>query len=67
LLHYAPGIPFESARDPQELFPLSTVTFEGHLFSAPHDPEAYLKRMFGNWQQLPDLDKIPTHTVKLEL
>lgn len=67
LLHYSPGIPFESARDPQELFPLSTVTFEGHRFSAPHDPAAYLRRMFGNWQQLPDLDKISTHTAKLEL
>ena len=66
LLHYSPGIPFESCRDPQELFPLTTVAFEGHRFSAPHNPEAYLRRMFGKWQQLPDLDKIPTHTAKIE-
>lgn len=66
LLHYSPGIPFESTRDPQELFPLTTIAFEGHLFSAPHDPEAYLRRMFGQWQQLPDLDKISTHTAQLE-
>ena len=65
LLHYSPGIPFESARDPQELFPLSTVEFEGHRFLAPHAPEAYLQRMFGDWQKLPDLNKIQTHTSRL--
>jgi lipopolysaccharide cholinephosphotransferase len=66
LLTYSPGIPFESQRDPAELFPLSTVVFEGHRFSAPHNPEAYLRRMFGNWQRLPDIDKISTHTANLE-
>lgn len=66
LLTYSPGIPFESQRDPAELFPLSTVVFEGHRFSAPHNPEAYLRRMFGNWQRLPDVDKISTHTARLE-
>lgn len=66
LLTYSPGIPFESQRDPAELFPLSTVVFEGHRFSAPHNPESYLRRMFGNWQRLPDVDKISTHTARLE-
>lgn len=66
LLTYSPGIPFESQRDPADLFPLSTVVFEGHRFSAPHNPEAYLRRMFGNWQRLPDVDKISTHTARLE-
>jgi len=67
LWRYAPGIPFESARDPQELFPLSTVEFEGHRFSAPCQPEAYLRRMFGDWQKLPDLDKIQTHVSALTI
>ena len=66
LLRYAPGIPFESSREPNELFPLSNVVFEGHRFWAPHNPEAYLRRMFGDWQRLPDLDKIQTHTAKIE-
>ncbi len=65
LIRYAPGIPFESTRDPGELFPLTTITFEGHSFAAPHDPEAYLRRMFGQWQQLPDLDNLQTHTSHL--
>lgn len=65
LMRYSPGIPFESTRDPQELFPLSTVEFEGHRFSAPRNPEAYLRRMFGNWQKLPDPDKIQIHINKL--
>ncbi len=67
LWRYAPGIPFESARDPKEIFPLSTVEFEGHSFSAPRQPEAYLRRMFGDWQRLPELDRIQTHTSKLTI
>ncbi len=66
-LHYSPGIPFESTRDPEELFPLTTVVFEGHRFSAPHHPEAYLRRMFGDWQRLPDIEKIQTHTAKIQI
>lgn len=67
LLHYSPGIPFESAREPKELFPLSAVTFEGHRFSAPHNPEAYLRRMYGDWQRIPSLDKIQTHVAELRI
>lgn len=62
LLRYSPGIPFESVRDPEQLFPLSSVTFEGHSFMAPRAPEAYLQRLYGDWQRLPDIDKIQTHT-----
>lgn len=62
LLHYSPGIPFESVRDPEELFPLSNIIFEGHHFMAPRNPEAYLRRLYGDWQRLPDIDKIQTHT-----
>ncbi len=67
LYHYSPGIPFESTRAPEELFPLSEVTFEGHRFLAPHDPDAYLRRIFGNWQKLPNLNNIQTHTSALTI
>ena len=62
ILRYSPGIPFESVRDTEEIFPLSEVSFEGHRFKAPRAPEAYLRRLYGDWQRLPDVDKIQTHT-----
>ena len=60
--HYSPGIPYSSIRVPQELFPLSEVTFEGHQLLAPHDPDAYLRRMYGNYMKLPDPSTIHQHT-----
>lgn len=61
-LHRSPGIPYKSRTTKQEIFPLSTVHFEGHEFYAPHDTPGYLRRMFGNYMQLPPLDSIHPHT-----
>lgn len=46
--------PFHAARDSREIFPLAKARFEGHEFSVPGDAEAYLKRIFGDWEKLPD-------------
>ena len=67
VLHYGLGIPYESTRRPEDLFPLSEILFEGYSFLAPHDPAAYLTRLFGNFQQLPDLDSIHPHTSHVEI
>lgn len=66
VLHYGPGIPYESTRLRQDLLPNSEVTFEGHRFLAPHDPDAYLRRIYGDWTRLPKLDTIKPHTAHLE-
>lgn len=67
VLHYGPGIPFESTRRLQDLLPVTDVTFEGHRFMAPHDPDAYLRRLFGDWTKLPSLEGIQSHVVKFEV
>ncbi len=67
VLHYGLGIPYESIRRPEELFPLTTINFEGHQLSSPHDAAAYLSRLYGNFQQLPDLERIHLHTHKMEI
>ena len=66
VLHYGPGIPFESTRLLSDLLPCSEVTFEEHRFLAPRNPDAYLSRIYGDWTRLPDLRKITVHTAKLE-
>jgi lipopolysaccharide cholinephosphotransferase len=49
------------SRDAEAIFPLSSVAFEGYEFPAPHDVEAYLRRMFGEYDRLPDLERLRVH------
>lgn len=63
--HRSPGIPYKSRTTYKEIFPTSTVTFEGYEFPAPHDVDGYLHRMFGDYMSLPDLDKIHPHTERI--
>ena len=67
LLHYGLGIPYESTRSPQELFPLTTILFEGYWLSAPRDSEAYLTRLYGDFRKMPDPDTLHLHTAHVEL
>lgn len=45
----------------EELMPLSEIEFEGHSFFAPNNPDAYLKRIYGDYTQLPPMDTIRPH------
>lgn len=65
-LRPALGIPFRTPRSRDELFPLKEMQFEGRNFFVPHDSDAYLRRMFGNYMQLPDLDKLKLHIDKIQ-
>lgn len=42
------------SRPDRWIFPLQTLTFEGHIFPAPAVPELILFREYGDWGQLPD-------------
>ncbi len=66
LRHMIPSY-FDAPRFPGDLYPLSEVDFEGHSFMAPHDPDAYLKHIYGNYMSIPDPDKIQIHTSKVIL
>lgn len=35
------------------IFPLSEILYEGYSFSAPANPDTYLKELYGNYMQLP--------------
>lgn len=51
----------------KEIFPLTSIQFENVYFPIPHDSDSYLRRIYGNYMQLPDLDKINTHTIEIEI
>jgi lipopolysaccharide cholinephosphotransferase len=44
----------------EEIFPLTTTEFEGKQYPIPGNVDAYLKRMFGNYKELPK--KIHKHS-----
>ena len=42
---------------------LRKIEFEGELFRAPANPDAYLRNIYGNYMQLPPEDKRKGHAV----
>ena len=48
------------------VFPLSQVGFEGETFSAPSDPDAYLRDLYGDYSVLPPEEKRHGHAVFFE-
>lgn len=61
------GVPYHAPRRLADIFPLTTATFEGRQFPVPHDVDAYLRRMYGNYMQLPPLDDVSPHVGKLTI
>lgn len=60
------GIPFHNPRYLEEIFPLTTHKFEGYELPVPHNADAHLRHLYGDYMQLPDLNKLAPHVGKLE-
>lgn len=43
--------------DINQIFPLCEIEFEGYRFLAPHNYDAHLKRIYGDYMQIPPEDK----------
>lgn len=43
------------------LIPPSVARFENHVFPVPANPEQYLELMYGNWRELPPVEKRHVH------
>ncbi len=57
--HYQLGAGFwKSAFYAEDIFPLSTMEFEGCTFPVPGNADAYLTKIYGNWRQLPTEEQI---------
>ncbi len=60
------GIGNSTNHNAKYMFPLSEVTFEGHVFSSPKDVNAYLSKQYGDYMKIPPRDKRATHFLKVE-
>lgn len=57
--HYSLGTGWEkSTFYLRDIFPLSTAEFEGMRVPVPHNVDAYLMNVFGNWREIPSNDNI---------
>lgn len=65
-LRHSFGTPYFKPRYMQDIFPLSEMEFEGRMFPVPHDTDALLRKIYGDYMQLPDLDDIHPHYSQLE-
>ena len=62
-LNHAYGCgPGWKSRDADNIFPLTEILFEGYKFPIPKDSDSYLKKMYGNYMQLPNLNKLRIHS-----
>ena len=61
------GVNFTKPRYTEDLFPLTTVKFEGYEFPAPANIDNYLRIIYGDYTKLPDIEKIEIHTKKVIL
>ena len=60
------GIPFHNPRYAEEIFSLTTHNFEGRQLPVPGNADAHLRHIYGDYMQLPDLNKLAPHVGKLE-
>ncbi len=65
-LYHTYGSGFLKYRIKEEIFPLTELDFEGEKFPAPHDYDAFLRRIYGDYMQLPDLNTVKNHINKVE-
>lgn len=67
-LHYGIGQGFaKHYMWESEVFPLSEVAFEMVKLPVPHDGDAFLTNIYGNWRQVPDEEEIMKNVHNVEL
>ena len=63
-ISYGLGAGFLKEQYKNTVFPLTQIEFEGHSFMCPNNVEAYLTKLYGNWECLPNKENIHTHNVR---
>lgn len=62
VLRYSYGSGFSDEEALRErVLPLGEISFEDHSFSAPRNPDDCLRRVYGDYMQLPELDNLQPH------
>lgn len=65
LRHKIPN-PFFKARFVSDIFPLVELNFEGVKLFVPGKYNDYLKKLYGDFENIPPIDKIHTHISKVD-
>lgn len=58
------GIGNSTNHNASYMFPVSHIDFEGHTFSSPKDPNAYLTKQYGDYMSIPPKEKRATHFLR---
>lgn len=66
-LRHSFGTAFFKPRYMDDIFPLSEMEFEGKMYPVPHNTDAMLRKIYGDYMQLPDFNNIHPHYNKLEI
>lgn len=53
--------PYDDRIFEEEMFPLKDYNFEGERFKGPNDADKFLKRCYGNYMELPSIEKRKPH------
>lgn len=52
--------------NPKTIFPLSEIEFEGHKFLCPGNYDAYLTNIYGDYMQIPPVEKRQIHSLEIK-
>ena len=64
-LRHSFGTAFLKPRYMEDIFPLAEMEFEGKMFPVPHNTDAMLRKIYGDYMKLPDFKSIHPHYNKL--
>lgn len=64
-LHHRFGSIYHKKRNMEDIFPLKDILFEGYPLKIPYNTDNYLKNLFGEYMQLPDLKSIDGHVTEI--
>ena len=59
--------PYGNSYNPDFIFPLSEISFEGFSFMAPNNPDAYLTSIYKDYMQIPPKEKRITHIIYVDI
>ncbi len=62
-MYLSRGVEFSSKphHDRRDIFPLREISFEGYMFFAPHRPDTYLRKKYGDFLKVPPEGERKTH------
>ncbi len=63
---YGIGTTFSNEYKKDVIFPLGKIEFEGYEFNCPHNVDAYLTNLYGDWMEIPNEAHIFVHSNNIE-